>query len=61
MPSKMKLDEKFSATLQKSSQKGGWTYVVWPNSVILEAFYDHPEVVQATLIRLKRLPSAVQT
>src|SRR6202023_3016817 len=31
--SKMKLDKKFSAKLQKSSQKGGWTYVVWPNSV----------------------------
>jgi len=31
--SKMKLDKKFSAKLQKSSQKGGWTYVVWPRSV----------------------------
>jgi hypothetical protein len=31
--SKMKLDKKFSATLQKSSQKGGWAYVVWPSSV----------------------------
>ena len=31
--SKMKLDKKFSAKLQKSSQKGGWTYVVWPSSV----------------------------
>ena len=30
---KMKLDKKFSAKLQKSSQKGGWTYVVWPSSV----------------------------
>jgi len=29
----MKLDKKFSAKLQKSSQKGGWTYVVWPSSV----------------------------
>ena len=29
----MKLDRKFSAKLQKSSQKGGWTYVVWPSSV----------------------------
>ncbi len=25
----MKLDKKFSAKLQKSSHKGGWTYVVW--------------------------------
>jgi hypothetical protein len=31
--SKMKLDKKLSAKLQKSSQKGGWTYVVWPSSV----------------------------
>src|SRR5206468_8614387 len=30
---KMKLDKKFSAKLQKSSQKGGLTYVVWPSSV----------------------------
>jgi hypothetical protein len=29
----MKLDKKFSAKLQKSTQKGGWTYVVWPDSV----------------------------
>ena len=29
----MKLDKKFSAKLQKSSKKGGWTYVIWPSSV----------------------------
>jgi hypothetical protein len=29
----MKLDKQFSARLQKSSGKGGWTYVVWPASV----------------------------
>ena len=29
----MKLDKKFSAKLQKSPNKGGWTYVVWPDSV----------------------------
>jgi hypothetical protein len=23
----------FAATLQKSANKGGWTYVVWPDSV----------------------------
>jgi hypothetical protein len=27
------MDEKFTATLQKSPAKGGWTYVVWPESV----------------------------
>jgi hypothetical protein len=27
------MDEQFSATLQKSPAKGGWTYVVWPESV----------------------------
>jgi len=29
----MRLDKKFSAKLQKSSNKGGWTYVIWPGSV----------------------------
>ena len=27
------MDEQFSATLQKSPNKAGWTYVVWPQSV----------------------------
>jgi hypothetical protein len=27
------IDKKFTATLQKSPNKGGWTYVVWPKSV----------------------------
>lgn len=27
------LNEKFTAKLQKSASKGGWTYVVWPKSV----------------------------
>jgi len=27
------LDDQFTATLQKSPGKGGWTYVVWPESV----------------------------
>jgi uncharacterized protein DUF1905 len=27
------LNKKFVATLQKSPAKGGWTYVVWPDSV----------------------------
>jgi hypothetical protein len=26
------MDQRFTATLQKSSAKGGWTYVVWPGS-----------------------------
>ena len=29
----MKLHKKFSAKLQKSPNKGGWTYVVWPDWV----------------------------
>jgi Domain of unknown function (DUF1905) len=29
----MKLDKTFKAKLQKSSNKGGWTYAVWPGSV----------------------------
>jgi hypothetical protein len=28
------LNEQFTATLQKSPAKGGWTYVVWPESVV---------------------------
>lgn len=27
------MDEQFTATLQKSPSKGGWTYVAWPESV----------------------------
>jgi hypothetical protein len=29
----MKLDKSFTAKLEKSPAKGGWTYVVWPKSV----------------------------
>ncbi|WP_285106771.1 DUF1905 domain-containing protein [Promicromonospora sp. MEB111] len=28
------MDERFTATLQKSPNEGGWTYVVWPESVM---------------------------
>jgi Domain of unknown function (DUF1905) len=27
------IDTEFTATLQKSPAKGGWTYLVWPDSV----------------------------
>ena len=27
------MDEQFTATLLKSPGKGGWTYVIWPESV----------------------------
>jgi uncharacterized protein DUF1905 len=30
---KKAIDQRFTATLQKSPNKGGWTYVVWPGSV----------------------------
>jgi hypothetical protein len=30
---KNRLNKRFTATLQKSPAKGGWTYVVWPESV----------------------------
>ena len=33
------MDQQFTATLQKSPEKGGWTYVVWPGSV--ELFGTH--------------------
>jgi hypothetical protein len=29
----MKLDKRFSATLQKNPGEGGWTCLVWPESV----------------------------
>jgi Domain of unknown function (DUF1905) len=29
----MHMDEEFTTTLHKSSNKGAWTYVVWPESV----------------------------
>jgi hypothetical protein len=29
----MGMDKQFEATLQNSPAKGGWTYVVWPDSV----------------------------
>lgn len=28
----MKINQKFTARLEKSRSKGGWTYVVWPRS-----------------------------
>jgi hypothetical protein len=34
-----KLNNRFTATLQKSPNKGGWSYVVWPKSV--ECFGTH--------------------
>ena len=27
------MEEKFTATLQKNPTKGGWTYLVWPESI----------------------------
>jgi len=29
------MDDQFTASLQKSASKGGWTYVVWPKSAEL--------------------------
>jgi hypothetical protein len=29
----MRTNKRFAATLRKSPNKGGWTYVVWPDSV----------------------------
>jgi hypothetical protein len=35
----MKINKKFTAKLQKSINKGGWTYVVWPDAA--EFFGTH--------------------
>jgi len=32
-PAKGKLDQQFTAILQKSTAPGGWTYLIWPDSV----------------------------
>ena len=32
-PEEAEMDEQFTATLRKSPSKGGWTYVVWQDSV----------------------------
>jgi hypothetical protein len=37
------LNKAFSARLQKSAAKGGWTYVVWPQSV---AFFGTRDLVK---------------
>src|ERR1700676_3064122 len=31
-PPRRRLNKRFAAVLQKSPAKGGWTYVVWPDS-----------------------------
>lgn len=31
-PAKGALDKQFTATLLKSPSKGGWTYLIWPDS-----------------------------
>ncbi len=38
-----KLNKTFTATLEKSENKGGWTYVVWPESA---AFFQTKGLVK---------------
>ncbi|MEV0224461.1 DUF1905 domain-containing protein [Streptomyces sp. NPDC050704] len=33
MSTDTELDQQFTAVLRKSPEKGGWTYLVWPDSV----------------------------
>ncbi len=40
-----KLNKTFKATLEKSSSKGGWTYVVWPESA---AYFKTKGLVKIT-------------
>jgi len=39
------LNKQFTATLQKSPNKGGWTYVTWPESV---AYFQTRGLVKIT-------------
>ncbi len=41
----MKIDKKFTAVMQKSTRKGGWTYVIWPES---SEFFGTKGVVKVT-------------
>ena len=41
----MVINKTFTATLNKSSAKGGWTYLVWPGSV---EFFGTRGLVQVT-------------
>ena len=44
----MKLDKEFTATLEKSTNRGGWTYAIWPESA--QFFGTHGAVkVHATV------------
>ena len=40
-----KLNKTFKAILEKSENKGGWTYVIWPNSA---AFFKTKGLVKIT-------------
>lgn len=38
------LNETFTTTLEKMPHKGGWTYVVWPESVVFFGTKGHVRV-----------------
>ena len=45
MSSVSKVNEQFTTELRKSPEKGGWTYVVWPESV---AFFETRGLVKVS-------------
>ena len=47
-----RIDEQFTAVLQRSPAKGGWTYVVWPVSVEFFGTRSHGHPFRSSFIAM---------